>query len=124
MINGEPVGAMKRVPRDGDGRSNTHAGGTAQKHVLSKKEIELCRNIGRKLLLDGIYFAGIDMIEGKLIEVNVLSPGGVTRINKLNKVKLQTKIIDFLEMIYRKREDAILRKAKFRKVIEDVEIIN
>lgn len=46
---------------------------------------------------DGIYYAGLDIIGGKLIEVNVLSPGTIKDINKLNNVKLQRKIADYLE---------------------------
>lgn len=120
MLNGEPIGAMKRVPKSGDNRSNVHAGGSAEKYTLNKQELKLCRKIGQKLVLDGIYFAGIDIIEGKLIEVNVLSPGGITRINKFNKTNLQRKIVDFLELVYKKREDAISRRTAFKKAIEDV----
>lgn len=119
MLNGEPIGAMKRIPKEGDGRSNVHAGGTAQKYTLNKKELDLCRFIGQKLVTDGIYFAGLDIIEGKLLEINVLSPGGITRINKFNKTNLQSKILDFLELVHKKREDAVNRKITFRKAIED-----
>ncbi len=119
MLNGEPIGAMKRVPKQGDARSNVHAGGSAEKYTLNKKEIELCRKIGQKLVVDGIFFAGIDIIEGKLLEVNVLSPGGITRINKFNKTNLQRKILDFLEIIHKKREDAFNRRTAFKKAIED-----
>jgi glutathione synthase len=119
MLNGEPIGAMKRVPSKSDLRSNIHAGGTAKKHVLTKKERELCRLVGQKLILDGIYFAGLDIISGKLIEVNVLSPGGITRINKFNRVKLQRKVIDFVELVHKRREDALTRKQIFRKELED-----
>lgn len=120
VLNGEPIGAMKRIPKKGDGRSNIHAGGTAKKHVLTKKEIELCRLIGKKLVREGIYFAGLDIISGKLIEVNVLSPGGITRINRFNKTNLQKKIIDFVEDLVKQREDALKRKMNYRKAIEDV----
>jgi len=120
VLNGEPIGAMKRIPKKGDGRSNIHAGGTAKKHILTKKEIELCRLIGKRLVRDGIYFAGLDIISGKLIEVNVLSPGGITRINRFNKTKLQKKIIDFVEDLIKQREDALNRKMNYRKAIENV----
>ena len=53
---------------------------------------------------DGIYYAGLDLINGKLIEVNVMSPGTITDINKLNKVKLQETIIDYLERVTTKRK--------------------
>ena len=110
---------MRRVPSKSDIRSNVHAGGTAKKHSLTKKERELCRLVGQKLILDGIYFAGLDIISGKLIEVNVLSPGGIPRINKFNRSKLQRKVIDFVELVHKRREDALIRKQVFRKELED-----
>ncbi|EQC46784.1 glutathione synthase [Bacteriovorax sp. Seq25_V] len=119
MLNGEPIGAMKRIPKEGDARSNVHAGGTARKHVMTKTELEICRCIGAKLVHDGIYFAGLDIINGKLLEINVLSPGGITRINKFNKTKLQKRILDFVELVHKRRENAVNRKINFRKVIED-----
>ncbi len=123
MLNGEPIGAMRRVPSKGDVRSNVHAGGSAVKHVLSREEKELCRHIGPKLVRDGLYFAGLDVINNKLIEVNVLSPGGIARINRLNRVKLQKKVIDFVENVVHAKELVIQRKNQFRKVIEDADAV-
>ncbi|UAA40035.1 glutathione synthase [Paraneptunicella aestuarii] len=123
MLNGEPIGAMRRVPSADDIRSNIHAGGKEVKHVLTKEEKELCRAIGPQLVRDGLYFVGLDVINGKLIEVNVLSPGGITRINRLNRVKLQTQVVDFIENVVSARERVIERKHAFRKAIEDAEII-
>lgn len=97
LLNGEVIGAYKRVPPEGDNRANMHAGGTAVKHNLTAKELEICEIIGPKLIADGLDFVGIDIINEKLIEVNVLSPGGIVNINKLNKVKLQRKVLDYVE---------------------------
>ena len=119
MLNGEAIGAMKRVPANGDVRSNVHAGGSVVKHALTKKEKELCKLVGPKLVRDGLYFVGIDVINGKLIEVNVLSPGGIMRINKLNRVKLQTKILDFIENVVNTKNTIHARKTEFTKAIED-----
>lgn len=121
MLNGEPIGAMKRVPAKNDIRSNVHAGGTAVKHKLSTHEKRLCKYIGAKLVRDGLYFTGIDVINGKLIEVNVLSPGGISRINKLNRVQLQQQVIDFVESVVHAKELVVRRKNQFRKVIEDAD---
>jgi len=123
MLNGEPIGAMRRVPSGDDVRSNIHAGGQEVKHHLTKEEKELCRLIGPQLVRDGLYFAGLDVINGKLIEVNVLSPGGITRINRLNRVKLQKQVIDFVENVVSAKEVVMERKNAFRKVIEDAEAI-
>ncbi len=123
LLNGEPIGAMRRVPSGSDIRSNIHAGGKEVKHTLTKEEKLLCKALGPQLVRDGLYFVGLDVINGKLIEVNVLSPGGISRINKLNRTKLQKPIIDFLENVVSARELVIERKNSFRKVIEDAEAI-
>lgn len=123
MLNGEPIGAMRRVPASGDVRANVHAGGTVVKHQLTKHEKKLCRYIGPKLVRDGLYFTGIDVIGGKLIEVNVLSPGGIARINKLNRTKLQRNVIDFVESVIHARDLVSKRKSEFRKVIEDADVV-
>jgi glutathione synthase len=99
MLNGEPIGALRRRPAKGDARSNISAGGTVEKYKLTTADKILCKKVGEKLVRDGIYFAGLDLIGGKLIEVNVLSPGTITDINKLNNTKLQRKIVDYLERV-------------------------
>lgn len=99
MLNGNPIGALRRVPAAGDVRSNISAGGTVEKYKLTAEDKLLCSEVGKKLVHDGIYFAGLDIINGKLIEINVLSPGTIKDINKLYNVKLQTKIVDYLEMV-------------------------
>ena len=58
----------------------------------------------QKLVRDGIYYAGLDLINGKLIEVNVMSPGTITDINRLNNVKIQVKILDYLEEVVEQRK--------------------
>jgi glutathione synthase len=109
MLHGEPIGALRRVPSKGDVRSNISAGGTTEKYKLSKEEIRVCRKIGVKLVRDGLFFAGIDLIGTKLVEVNVLSPGAVTEFNRLNKTKLQIKIIDYLEKTVEARKTALAK---------------
>ncbi|WP_096085151.1 glutathione synthase [Agaribacterium haliotis] len=123
MLNGEPIGAMRRVPSSKDIRSNISAGGKEVKHSLSREEKALCKALGPQLVRDGLYLAGLDIINGKLIEVNVLSPGGITRINKLNRCKLQKQIMDFIENVVSARDLVIERKNAFRKAIEDAETL-
>ncbi|MBU0506344.1 MAG: glutathione synthase [bacterium] len=119
MLNGEPIGAMKRVPSENEIRSNVHAGGTPVKHILTKQERLICNFIGPQLVSDGIFFAGIDIISNKLIEINVMSPGGIVNINRLNKTKLQKPILDFLERKFKQKEKAHERKRAYRKAVED-----
>lgn len=121
MLNGESIGAMKRRPNEKEHRANVHMGATVEKHTLTPEEEDLCRFIGPKLIRDGLYFVGVDVIQGKLIEINVCSPGGITRINRLNKVQLQKEVIDFLENIVNTKELLANRKHLFKKAIEDVD---
>jgi glutathione synthase len=123
MLNGEPIGAMRRIPAENDMRSNVHAGGRVVKHTLTKQELELCRSFGPKLVRDGLYFTGLDVINGKLLEVNVMAPGGIVRINKLNRVRLQRQVIDFVENVVEARNMVEQRKTAFRKVIEDADAV-
>jgi glutathione synthase len=121
LLNGEPVGAMKRVPGTDDHRSNVSAGGSVQKHTLTKTEKALCKQIGPKLVNDGLYFVGIDVIGGKLVEVNVMSPGGITYINKVYKpkIKIEEKVIDFLESKVIDKLQAFDRRTRLRKTVQD-----
>jgi glutathione synthase len=117
ILNGEPIGAYRRIPSSDDVRSNIKVGATAVKHQLTKQEKAICKKIGSKLVDDGLYFVGIDVINGKLIEINVCSPGGITRINTFNRVKLQQQVMDFIENVVNLKEAAIDRKRNFRDLI-------
>jgi glutathione synthase len=97
LLNGEILGAMRRKPRDGDFRTNIHAGAMAYKHKITPKEKMICSAIKGRLVKDGLFFVGIDIIGDRLVEINCVSPGGIPRINRLNKVKLEAKVIDFIE---------------------------
>ncbi len=119
MLNGEAIGAYKRIPAQDDIRSNIKAGGSAKKHTLTKQEKIICKKVGSKLVADGLYFVGLDIIKGKLIEINVVSPGGITRINKFNRTKIQSKVIDFVEHVVSHKEKAISQKRSHKKLIEN-----
>ena len=84
IIKGKVKGAIKRVPRAGSNLSNISQGGTAFKTGLSKKELKISSLIGKSLLKDKIYFAGIDLIDGYLIgDINVTSPTGLPQFKDL-----------------------------------------
>ena len=119
LLNGEPIGAMRRVPGSGDHRSNVSAGGSVAKHTLTKQERSLCKQIGPKLVKDGLYFVGIDVIGGKLVEVNVMSPGGITYMNKAYKTKIQAKVIDFVESQVMDKLQAFDRRSRLRNEVEN-----
>jgi len=119
LLNGEPIGAMRRIPGSDDHRSNVSAGGSISKHSLSKEEKALCKQIGPKLVNDGLYFVGIDVIGGKLVEVNVMSPGGITYMNKVYKTKIQCKVIDFVESKVLDQLQAFDRRSRLRNEVEN-----
>ena len=104
LLNGEILGAMRRKPVGEDFRTNIHAGAKALPHEITAKEKEICAAIKDKLVEDGLYFVGIDVIGDKLVEINCVSPGGIPRINRLNHVKLEDSVIDFIEDKVRERQ--------------------
>jgi len=97
VLDGEPLGAVLRVPLDTDNRGNIHVGGQCVKAELAPRDVEICRALSPLLKSDGLYFVGLDVIGNFLTEVNVTSPTGVQEINALNGVKLESQVIDFVE---------------------------
>lgn len=97
LLNGEIIGAMGRQAGPGDFRTNVHAGAKAFKHDLTPAQEAVCHRIRPQLIKDGLYFVGIDIIGDKLVEVNVISPGGIPRINQFNNAKLEVNVVDFIE---------------------------
>jgi len=97
LLDGEPIGAVLRVPREDETRSNLHVGGRAAQAELDARDKEIVATIAPKLRADGLYFVGIDVIGGMLTEVNVTSPTGIQEIDRLEGVKLEARVIDWLE---------------------------
>ena len=96
-LEGEPLGAVLRVPREDDLRGNIHVGGTCVAVTIGEREELICRRLKPSLDALGIYFAGLDVIGSYLTEINVTSPTGVQEINRLNSVRLESHVIDFVE---------------------------
>ncbi len=103
MVNGRPFevngkyAALKRVSGGHDVRSNIHAGGHAEPVKITDKILELTEVVRPKLVQDGIFFAGLDIVDDKLLEVNVFSPGGLHIAGKLAKADFCTAFIETLE---------------------------
>lgn len=97
MLGGKPIGAYQRKPASGDIRANLDAGGSAYKYHLTDSQKRICKTIGKKLMADGLFFAGLDMIGDKVLEINVLNPSGNTNLDKFFRTKVQKQIVDFLE---------------------------
>lgn len=112
VLGGKAIGAYRRVPAEGDIRANIQAGGRPEKHEMTDREKSIIRKIGPKILEDGIHFAGVDLIGEKLIEVNVLNPGGISNINKLYRKKLQKDFIDYVEELVTLRGEKLYEQVQ------------
>jgi len=97
LVEGEPVGAVSRMPAEGESRANLHVGGRAQKTELTEREREICARIGPDLRATGQIFVGIDVIGDYLTEINVTSPTGIHEINRLDGVKIEALLWDAIE---------------------------
>jgi glutathione synthase len=97
LIDGEPLGAINRVPAEGESRSNMHVGGRAEKSLLSKRDREICDAIGPVLKEQGLIFVGIDVIGDYLTEINVTSPTGLQEVTKFDGTQLEKDIWDVIE---------------------------
>jgi glutathione synthase len=86
LVDGEPVGAINRVPKGNDIRSNLAVGGTAHPVDLSEADLEICRAIGPTLKERGLLFVGIDVIAGRLTEINVTSPTGALALKAFSGI--------------------------------------
>ena len=97
LVNGQVKGAVLRVPKKNSIKANFHAGGIAVKTTLSPREKQICSKISNFLKTKKLSFAGIDVIDGYLTEINITSPTGIQEINRLNKVNIEKDVIDFVE---------------------------
>ncbi len=97
LLNGEILGAMGRKSVTGDFRTNVHAGAQAFKHEITPAQRKICERVSPRLIEDGLYFVGIDIIGDKLVEINCVSPGGIPRINRFDDIKIESKVVDFIE---------------------------
>ena len=105
LVDGEPIGAVLRVPAIGDLRGNFHAGGSPTETTLNPRDLEICRAIKPFLRQHGQFFAGIDVIGSYLTEINVTSPTGMQEINRLGALSgQQTMQAQFWSRIERKLE--------------------
>lgn len=97
LVDGELLGVVGRVPSRGDLRSNVHVGGSAAPAELSDADRRIIAALRPKLLADGLFFVGLDVIGGKLIEVNVTSPTLIQQMSRLQGENLAAPVIDKLE---------------------------
>ena len=97
LVDGEPAGALNRIPAKGEARANLHVGGRAEAAKLTAREREICAAIGPSLKEQGLIFAGIDVIGGFLTEINVTSPTGIQEIGRFDGTNIAARIWDVIE---------------------------
>lgn len=97
LLDGEPLGAILRVPRNDDLRSNIHVGGSVVPAELTAREHDMVRAIAPRLRQDGLIFVGLDVIGERLTEVNVTSPTGIQQLARFSASKPEEKVIAWIE---------------------------
>ena len=96
LLNGEPIGAVNRIPTGHEFRGNMAVGGRVAKTEITEREKQICQQLAPVLQREGLYFVGIDVIGGYLTEINVTSPTGVREIDLLNGVSLGKTVIEWV----------------------------
>lgn len=97
LIDGEPVGAINRIPSETEARSNMHVGGRAEAIGMTKREEEICARIGPELKRRGFIFVGIDVIGDYMTEINVTSPTGIREVKKFGGADIAALFWDAVE---------------------------
>ncbi|HEY3637890.1 MAG TPA: glutathione synthase [Rhizomicrobium sp.] len=97
LVDGVFAGAVNRVPRDGEARSNLHVGGRAEETELTERERQICDALGPELKKRGLLFTGIDVIGDYLTEVNVTSPTGIQEIRRFGGADIASLVWDAIE---------------------------
>jgi len=97
LMDGEILGAIVRVPQGGDLRSNIHVGGKVVRGEITDADRRIVERVTPRLRQDGLYFVGLDVIGGKLTEVNVTSPTGIQQMSRLDGKNCEAPVIDWIE---------------------------
>ena len=97
LVDGEPVGAINRIPGEGETRSNMHVGGRPEKVALTDRDHEICAAIGPLLREKGQIFVGIDVIGDYLTEINVTSPTGIQELERFDGINVAARIWEAIE---------------------------
>lgn len=96
LLNGEPIGAVNRIPTGNEFRGNMAVGGRVAQTTITDREQQICRQLAPTLQRDGLFFVGIDIIGGYLTEVNVTSPTGIREIDRLDDIQLGQQVIEWV----------------------------
>ncbi|MGB8701897.1 MAG: glutathione synthase [Thermosynechococcaceae cyanobacterium] len=96
LLDGEPIGAVNRVPAGQEFRGNMATGGRVVQSVLTERDQLICAQLAPTLRANGLIFVGIDVIGGYLTEINVTSPTGIREIDRLDGVRLGDRVMGWL----------------------------
>ncbi len=103
MMNGRPLerdgrhAAFRRVPAKGEVRSNIHAAGTARKVKVTDRMLSIAETVRPKLIQDGMFLVGLDIVGDRILEINVFTPGGLWSMAQMYKTDFADSVIAALE---------------------------
>ncbi len=97
LVDGLPIGAINRIPGQGEIRSNMHVGGKAVKAELTARDLEICSRVGPLMKEKGQFLVGLDIIGNKLTEINLTSPTGIQEVERFDNINIAQKIWECLE---------------------------
>ena len=106
LVDGEPIGAVLRVPASDEARGNLHVGGAAVKTSLDARDREIVAALAPFLHTHGQILVGLDVIGGMLTEINITSPTGVRHISRLEERNVAAPVLDAFERLARGRRPA------------------
>ena len=116
LMNGKPLerdgkyAAFRRVPAKGEVRSNIHVQGTAESVTVTDKMLAIAETVRPKLVQDGMFLVGLDIVADKILEINVFTPGGLWSMSQMYKT-------DFMESVIIALEDKITIRASYPKAV-------
>jgi glutathione synthase len=97
LVDAEPIGAVLRVPPEGEARDNLHVGGRAVKTIITEREHEIIARVAPMLKEYGQILVGLDVIGDYLTEINITSPTGIRHITRLEGFNAATPVIECVE---------------------------
>ena len=118
VMNGVPLvhdgkhAAMRRVPARGDLRSNVHASGTPEKVRISEQALAVAELVRPKLVQDGLFLVGLDLVGDKILEINVFTPGGLLSIGDMYRA-------DFVDSVVQAVESKLEIRSSYRDTVSN-----
>ena len=97
VLDGVPLGAILRVPPSDDARCNLHVGGRAEPACLAAADEAIVQRLAPRLRADGLYFVGLDVIGGRLTEINVTSPTGIQELSRFTSSNPEGRVLEWIE---------------------------